>query len=65
MVAAHVARRAEAHGLIVRALAGDILAFSPPLIITVSEIEEMMEAFGRALDETWAWLETSAGASHA
>jgi 4-aminobutyrate---pyruvate transaminase len=64
-VAAHVARRAEAHGLIVRALAGDILAFSPPLIITVSEIEEMMEAFGRALDETWAWLETSAGASHA
>ena len=59
MVAAHVAKRAEAHGLIVRALAGDVIAFSPPLIIETHEIEEMMDAFGQALDETWAWLEAS------
>jgi 4-aminobutyrate---pyruvate transaminase len=64
MVAAHVAKRAEAHGLIVRALTGDVIAFSPPLIINATEIEEMLEAFGLALDETWAWLKAS-GATNA
>lgn len=59
MVAAHVVKRAEAHGLLVRALTGDVIAFSPPLIIKAAEIEEMMEAFGHALDETWRWLETT------
>lgn len=59
LVAAQVVKRAEAHGLLVRALAGDIIAFSPPLTIKAEEIEEMMDAFGHALNETWAWVETS------
>ena len=54
MVAAEVVRRAEANGLIVRALTGDVIAFSPPMIIETNEIEEMLKAFGHALDETWA-----------
>jgi len=55
-VAARVAKQAERNGLITRAL-GDTLAFSPPLVITEGEIEEMLDCFGRALDETLAWVE--------
>jgi len=55
-VAARVAKQAERNGLITRAL-GDTLAFSPPLVITEGEIGEMLDCFGRALDETLAWLE--------
>jgi 4-aminobutyrate--pyruvate transaminase len=39
------------HGLITRAMAGDILGFCPPLIISPSEIDEMFDRFTRALDE--------------
>jgi 4-aminobutyrate--pyruvate transaminase len=56
MMAAQVAKRTEAHGLIVRALTGDVIAFSPPMIIEANEIEEMLGAFGHALEETWAWV---------
>jgi 4-aminobutyrate--pyruvate transaminase len=54
MVAAEIAKHAEANGLIVRVLTGDVIAFSPPMIIETNEIEEMLKAFGQALDETWA-----------
>jgi 4-aminobutyrate--pyruvate transaminase len=40
---------AEEEGLIQRAM-GDTLAFCPPMIITESEIDEMFDRFGRALD---------------
>ncbi len=50
---ARLAGLAQKHGLIIRAM-GDTLAFSPPLIITESEIDEMLERFGRALDEAGA-----------
>ncbi|MEE8332455.1 MAG: aminotransferase [Alphaproteobacteria bacterium] len=46
--------RAQAHGLIVRAL-GDRIAFSPPLVINNDEIAEMFTRFGRALDDTASW----------
>jgi 4-aminobutyrate---pyruvate transaminase len=36
-------------GLIVRAI-GDRIAFTPPLVITRSEIEEMLARFRTALD---------------
>ncbi len=39
-----------------RALTGDIVAFSPPLIIEAAEIDEMLARFGRALDETWTFV---------
>ncbi|MDB5415119.1 MAG: aminotransferase [Rubritepida sp.] len=42
---------AESHGLIMRALPGDGIAFSPPLIITAEEVNDMLERFGKALDE--------------
>lgn len=41
----------EAQGVIGRALPNDALAFSPPLIISVEEIHEMLDGIGRALDE--------------
>ena len=53
-VGAAIAKSAEAHGLIVRVLPGDIVAFAPPLIIEPSDIEEMLAAIGHALDDTWA-----------
>ena len=44
----------DAHQLICRALPGrDACAFSPPLIITRAEIDELFDRFARALNETW------------
>jgi 4-aminobutyrate--pyruvate transaminase len=45
-----VVARAEQEGVILRAMAGDIIAFSPPLVITEAEIDDMMARFTRALD---------------
>ena len=55
-IAAHLVRRAQHHGAILRNMPGDIVAFSPPLIISETEIDEMMACFGRALDDTWAMV---------
>jgi 4-aminobutyrate--pyruvate transaminase len=57
-VGAYLVRRAQEHGLILRAMAGDIVAFSPPLIITKAEIHALLERFERALDDTSAWIRT-------
>jgi 4-aminobutyrate---pyruvate transaminase len=40
----------EEHGVIGRAAVNDSLCFSPPLIISESEIDEMLDRVGRALD---------------
>lgn len=40
----------EEHGVILRSLPGDSIAFSPPLIITEAEIDEMLDRVARALD---------------
>ncbi len=50
-VAPRLSKIAEAHGLIMRFLPGDGIAFSPPLIITEGEINDMLDRFGRALDQ--------------
>ena len=55
-VGAHLVRCAQAHGLIVRVLGGDIIAFSPPLIISEAEIDELLAKTALALDETLAWV---------
>ena len=55
-VGAYLVRRAQEHGLILRAMAGDIVAFSPPLIISDAEIDELLLRFERALDDTTAWI---------
>jgi 4-aminobutyrate--pyruvate transaminase len=49
-------RRAQHHGAILRNMPGDIVAFSPPLIITEAEIDEMLGCFAKALDDTWAMV---------
>lgn len=54
-VALYLQRRAEAHGLILRPLPNDVIAFSPPLIIEADEINDMLTRFDRALDDTWTW----------
>jgi len=41
----------EQHGVIARGLSNDTLAFSPPLVITAAEINEMLDRVGLALDE--------------
>ena len=43
------------HGLILRQI-GDTQAFAPPLVITEAEIDEMLDRFGKALDDTAARL---------
>ena len=55
-VAARVVKAAEIHGLIVRALPGDIIAFSPPLVIEAADIEDMLANFSLALDDTLIWV---------
>lgn len=54
-VGAYVFARAHQHGLIVRNIL-DTLAFCPPLIITEAEIDAMVAAFRRTLDDTARWI---------
>ena len=51
-IGAFVVKRAQAHGAILRNMAGDIIAFSPPLIISEREIDELVDKTRRALDDT-------------
>jgi 4-aminobutyrate---pyruvate transaminase len=55
-VAAYLVRRAQHHGVILRNMPGDIIAFCPPLIISEAEIDEMMNCFAQALDDTWVMV---------
>ena len=57
-VGAYFIKRAQEHGLITRSLTGDIIAFSPPLIITEAEIDTMFERAERALADTLKWLKS-------
>ena len=41
----------EKHGVILRAMVNDSMGFSPPLVITEAEIDEMLDRTERALDE--------------
>ncbi len=53
-IAADVARRAQAHGVITRGI-GDTVSLCPPLIIDEPLIDELMARIERALDDTYAW----------
>jgi 4-aminobutyrate--pyruvate transaminase len=50
-IGARLTKLCEANGVIARSLPGDVLAFSPPLIMTTTEVDEMLDRMGRALDE--------------
>jgi 4-aminobutyrate--pyruvate transaminase len=55
-VAAYLVRRAQHHGVILRNMPGDVVAFCPPLIVSEAEIDEMMGCFAKALDDTWVMV---------
>ena len=52
-VGAALARFAEGHGAILRAI-GDTIAFCPPMIITEAELNELFDRFAKALADTEA-----------
>jgi 4-aminobutyrate--pyruvate transaminase len=54
-----VMNKAADHGLIVRALLNDTIAFCPPLIITEEQIDDMFDKFGRALDDALAHVDAA------
>lgn len=56
-IANAVVSAAQENGLIVRALAGDIVAFCPPLIIEAEQIDAMFDAVERALDKAEAFVQ--------
>jgi len=51
-VAQYLFERAQAHGVILRPLPGDAVAFCPPYIITPDELRHVVSVFGKALEET-------------
>ncbi|KZC97417.1 aspartate aminotransferase family protein [Oceanibaculum pacificum] len=59
---AKLAKIAQANGLIVRAI-GDSIAFTPPLVITEAEIDDMLARMKKSLDEALAWLDEQ-GVAH-
>jgi 4-aminobutyrate--pyruvate transaminase len=54
-VALYAGQRAQAHGVITRGM-GDNINLCPPLIITESQIDDLMGRIKLALDETLDWL---------
>ncbi|HEY6356381.1 MAG TPA: aminotransferase [Burkholderiaceae bacterium] len=60
-VGAYFVRRAQEHGLITRTLSGDVIAFSPPLVISEPEIDALLECTERALADTLAWVKFERG----
>jgi 4-aminobutyrate--pyruvate transaminase len=55
-IGAYLVRRAQAHGAILRVMPGDMVAFSPPLVITEAEIDALLGCFAKALDDTWTMV---------
>ena len=52
--------RAQARGLIVRALPGDVIGICPPLIITETQIDELFDSLAEAVSETEGLLRHAA-----
>ncbi|MDG2237537.1 MAG: aminotransferase [Arenicellales bacterium] len=52
--------RAQARGLIVRALPGDVIGICPPLIITETQIDELFDSLAEAVSETEGLLRRAA-----
>ena len=50
-IAAQAVAIIQKHGVILRALPGDIIGFCPPLIITAAEIDDMFDLIESGLDE--------------
>jgi 4-aminobutyrate--pyruvate transaminase len=55
-VGARAVQFAEAEGLIVRSVLGDVLTLCPPLVISAAETDELFERLTGALDKTLDWV---------
>ena len=55
---ARVVANAQAEGLIVRFISGDVISICPPLIIQPAEIDELFDKLGKALDKTLDWAKS-------
>ena len=64
-IGARLTTLCEANGVIARSLAGDVLAFSPPLIMTRPEVDEMLDRVSAALGELTTQLQREAMAKPA
>ncbi|WP_296746967.1 aspartate aminotransferase family protein [Mesorhizobium sp.] len=58
-VGSYIFRRAHDHGLIVRAIY-DTIAFCPPLITTEDDLSDILEAFGKTLEDAASWVKAEA-----
>lgn len=56
LVGARAVAFAEAEGLIVRSVMGDVLTLCPPLIISAAQVDELFDRLTRALDRTLDWV---------
>src|SRR5580658_3543886 len=56
MVGPRAVAFAEAAGLIVRAVLGDVLTLCPPLVISPAEIDALFDCLNHALDKTLDWV---------
>lgn len=52
VIGAFAKQACQNHGLLIRAVAGNSIAFCPPLIITTQQIDEMIEKFEAALTDS-------------
>ncbi len=50
--AGYLQKACQDNGLIGRAVAGNSIAFCPPLIISKAQVDELIEKLGKSLDET-------------
>jgi 4-aminobutyrate---pyruvate transaminase len=55
-VGARAVAFAEAEGLIVRSVMGDVITLSPPLVINAAEVDALFDRLSRALDKTLDWV---------
>ncbi len=55
-VGAKAVQLAEAEGLILRAVLGDVVTLCPPLVINAAETDELFDKLTRALDKTMDWV---------
>jgi 4-aminobutyrate--pyruvate transaminase len=55
-VGAKVVQFAEAEGVILRAVLGDVVTLCPPLVISPAETDELFDKLSRALDKTLDWV---------
>jgi 4-aminobutyrate--pyruvate transaminase len=55
-VGARAVAFAEAEGLIVRSVMGDVITLCPPLVIAPAEIDALFDRLTRALDRTLDWV---------